>query len=189
MASPYALALAKIAEDLHAKYHLQHETDPDLAKQIKSFWKDVKEPFPGVSTPWSAVFVSASVKRAGATAAEFKFAAAHSIFVNQAIKNFDAKTGVFQGRDIASYGPQIGDIIQNNRSGNTFDFNHARAHANYVSHSAIVVETGSDSAGLYALTIGGNEHDTVRQTVVRLTPKGVVKQVASRFIAIVQNLK
>jgi hypothetical protein len=189
MPSTYALKLASVAEDLHSTFHLQHETDPGLTKAIKSFWADVGEAFPGVSVPWSAVFVSACVKRAGATKAEFKFAAAHSVFVNQAIKNADSNTGVFRGREITAHAPQIGDIIQNNRSGNTFTFKDARKKTDYPSHSAIVVETGTDSGGGFALTIGGNESDSIRQTIVRLDKNGMIKQVGSRFICVIETLK
>ena len=189
MASTYTLKLAGIAQDLHDRFHLQHETDPELTKEIKSFWKDVGDPFPGVSTPWSAVFISACVKRAGAKSSEFDFSPAHAVFVNKAIKNAIAGIGVFHGRKITEHPPQIGDIIQNNRGGNTFDFDHARKRSDYASHSAIVVETGMDSGGGFALTIGGNEGDSIRQTVVRLDKDGLIKQVGSRFICVIQTLK
>ena len=62
------------------------------------------------------------VRRAGATSAEFKFAAAHSRFVHAAIKNADSDTGVFRGFPVTDYAPRVGDIIQNNRNGNNFTF-------------------------------------------------------------------
>lgn len=144
MASKYCTDLAKICEDLHDRFHLINETDEPLRSQIKRFWQDIGLPFPGVATPWSAAFVSSCVKKAGATAAEFKFAAAHSVFVHKAIANAASNSGVFRGVDIATGKPEIGDIIQNNRGGSTFDFNFAAGHPNYQSHSAIVVETGAD---------------------------------------------
>lgn len=190
MATPFALRLASIAENLHSTHHMQNENDPRLGKEIAKFWRDTGPAFPGVSTPWSAVFVSACVKRAGATKDEFKFAAAHSVFVHKSIQNANAGTGVFRGRDIAARGPQIGDIIQNNRGGTNFNFAHARTHSQYQSHSAIVVETGTDSGGRFALTIGGNEGDSIRRTVVRLDSKGLIKQRSSNpFICVIENLK
>lgn len=190
MASAFALKLASIAEDLHTTFHMQNENDPPLGKEIARFWKDTGEKFPGVDTAWSAVFVSACVKRAGATKEEFKFSPAHAVFVNQAIKNADAGTGVFRGREITAHSPQIGDIIQNNRSGGTVDFARARKKSDYASHSAIVVETGTDSDGRFALTIGGNEGDSIRRTVVRLDSKGLIKQRATNpFICVIEDLK
>jgi hypothetical protein len=190
MASKYCTDLAKITEDQHSKFHLIHETSEPLRSQIKRYWLDLGFRFPGVGTAWSAVFVSFCVKNAGASAAEFKFAQAHALFVNKAIANANAGVGVFRSVDIATAKPEIGDIIQNNRGGNKFDFRFAAANTQYESHSAIVVETGADSAGRFALTIGGNESDSVRQTRVPLTAAGLVKQRSPNpFICVIKTLK
>jgi hypothetical protein len=134
--------------------------------------------------------VSWCVKQAGATANEFKFAMAHSVFVNQAIKNASNGTGVFQGFDISVQAPAVGDIIQHNRGGNTFDFAFAKTHTNYVSHSVIVVEIGQDNQGGFAFCIGGNESDSIRRSVVRLNAQGFIKQRSGNpFICVIKNLK
>jgi hypothetical protein len=88
---------------------------------------------------------------------EFRFAMAHSVFVNQAIKNALKGEGVFHGVDISTQPPNVGDIIQHNRGGNKFDFAFARTHTNYISHSVVVVEIGQDTLGGFAFCIGGNE--------------------------------
>ena len=189
--SEFALKLAAIAEDQHTRFHLLDEAAPELCSQIKKYWDDLRLGFTScVSVPWSAVFVSWCVKQAGATSAEFKFAAAHSVFVHKAIENARNNTGVFRGREITAHPPSVGDIIQNNRGGTTHDFAFASAHENYPSHSAIVVEIGQDSVSRYALTIGGNEGNSIRQTIVRLTPEGFITQRPSNpFICIIENLK
>ena len=130
-----------------------------MQTRIKGYWTGIGLNFPGVATPWSAVFVSTHVKKAGATAAEFKFAAAHAKFVYAAAKNAANQTGVFRAFAVTDYAPKVGDIIQNNRNGHAYDFNYAKSHSAYESHSAIVVEEGSDGAGRYVRTIGGNEGD------------------------------
>jgi hypothetical protein len=91
--------------------------------------------------PWSAVFISWCVMHAGATKAEFKFAMAHSVFGNHAIKNALKGQGVFQGFDITAQTPAVGDIVQHNRRGNNFNFAFARTHANYQSHSASLAKS------------------------------------------------
>lgn len=189
--SAFAMKLAGVAQEQHDKFHLMHEADPPLCKQIKKYASDLQlGPTDCVTEPWSALFVSWCVKTAGATAAEFKFSKAHSVFVHQAIQNADNGTGVFRGFDITAQAPAVGDIIQNNRKGNKFDFAFARAKEHYDSHSAIVVEVGHDSEGGFALTVGGNEGNSVRQTVVRLTPQGFIRQrTNSPFICVVKNLK
>jgi hypothetical protein len=191
MATPFTMQLAAVAEEQHRIFHLLDEADPILCKQIKKYWTDLRLGFEScVSVPWSAVFVSWCVKKAGASAAEFKFAAVHSVFVFEAIKNGINGTGVFRGVDITADTPAVGDIIQNNRGGTHHDFAFAKTHKNYASHSAIVVETGNDALGRYALTIGGNEGNSVRQTVIRLNQQGFIKQrVNNPFICLVKDLK
>jgi hypothetical protein len=189
--SAFARKLALIAEEQHDRFHLMDEGDPLLCKQIRKYWAELDLGFEScVKVAWSAVFVSWCVKQAGATSDEFRFASAHSVFVHKAIKNQLNGTGVFRGRRITEYAPQVGDIIQNNRTGTTHGYDFARQNVEYASHSAIVAEVGSDSAGGFALTIGGNEGDSIRRKVVRLTSKGLVKQRPNNpFICIIQNLK
>lgn len=189
--SQFARKVASIAEEQHAKFQFTNEADPLLCKQIKKWTQDIGFGFTSCTdVPWSAVFVSWCVKQAGATKAEFKFAMAHSVFVNQAIKNAVNGTGVFRGFDISAEPPGVGDIIQHNRGGNKFDFAFAKTHTNYVSHSAIVVEVGQDTQGGFAFCIGGNESDSVRRSVVRLNSEGFIKQRdGNPFICVIKDLK
>jgi hypothetical protein len=189
MASAFCIKLAKIAEEQHSKFHLIQEDDEPLRSQIKRYWTGIGLAFPGVGTPWSAVFISWCVKQAGATSAEFLFHQAHSRFVHKAIDNAVNGVGVFHGVDVATAKPEVGDIIQNNR-GNSFNFAFAKANKAYNSHSAIVVETGTDTLGRFALTIGGNESDSIRRVRVPLTPAGTIKQrTRNPFICVIKTLK
>jgi len=189
--SQFARKVASIAEEQHAKFQFTNEADPLLCKQIKKWTQDIGFAFTSCTdVPWSAVFVSWCVKQAGATKAEFKFAMAHSVFVNQAIKNAVNGTGVFRGFDISAEPPGVGDIIHQNRGGNKFDFAFAKTHTNYLSHSVIVVEVGQDTQGGFAFCIGGNESDSVRQSVVRLNSQGFIKQRdGNPFICVIKDLK
>lgn len=189
--SPFGVTLASVAVDQHDRFHMKNEADPALCGQIRRYWEDLGLGFSScVSVPWSAVFVSWCVREAGATAAEFRFAAAHSVFVHAAIEDATNGTGVFHGVDVKASPPNVGDIIQNNRGGTSHDFAFAKTHAFYTSHSAIVVQVAQDGGGPFAVTIGGNESDSVRRTIVRLTPEGFVRQRASNpYIAIIRTLK
>ena len=192
MPTKYASSLAKLAETEFDNFNGYHETTPKMAARIKTFWKALGLHFPGVSTPWSAVFVSYFVKTAGATAAEFSFSPSHAVFVHQAIQNEVHSIGVFRGKKLASYAPKIGDIVQNNRNGNSYDYNFASANTAYQSHSAIVVEEGVDGNGRYVRAIGGNESDTVGQHIIRLNSGGLIVQPkadVSRYICVIANLK
>ena len=188
--SKFAKKLASTAQGQFDQFHLIDENDPPLSGQIKKYWTTLGLDFPGVEEPWSAVFVSFCVKTAGASAAEFKFAAAHSVFVHKAIQNASRGTGVFRGVKITDQPVAVGDIVQNNRQGNDFDFNFAKANTDYKSHSAIVISVGEDARGKFAFTIGGNESDSIRMKRVTLNPDGTIKQRStSSYICLVKNLK
>lgn len=190
MASAFARKLATLAQEQHDTYHMENEADPKLSKQIKKYWTDLKFKFPGVATPWSAVFVSWCVRTAGATKLEFLASARHAEFVYWAIQNAKAGTGLFRGYDITAYAPKVGDIIQNNRNKNKFTFAHAAKSQQYESHSALVTEMGEDANGRYALTIGGNESDSIRRAVVHLDAKGfIIQRPKNQFISVIENLK
>lgn len=189
--SAFARRLASIAQEQHSKFQFTNEADPALCKQIKKWTEEIGANFVSCTKQaWSAVFVSWCVKQAGATAAEFKFSKAHSVFVHQAIQNARNGTGVFHGLEISAHPPNVGDIIQNNRKGNRFNFEFARTHKQYESHSVIVVEVGQDTDGRFAFCIGGNESDSVRRSVVRLDAQGFIKQRAGNpFICVIRTLK
>lgn len=188
MPTAFQKKLATIAQQQFDKFHLLREGQDPLASQIKVYWKDLGFSFPGVDTPWSAVFVSWCVKQAGATKQQFLFSPAHSQFVFQAIANTSAGTGVFRGHPTSEYAPKLGDILHNNRSGNSFDFAFAKTHKSYESHSAIVMEVGVDTKGRYLRTIGGNESDSVGMKEVRLDAKGFIKNASGLYISVIETL-
>lgn len=188
--SAFEQRLATVTRGEYDTFRFQSENDPGLAARIKLYWNGIGLTFPGVGTAWSAVFVSWCVKRAGADATEFKFSPQHSVFVNWAIANAEAKRGLFRAFPIAECAPSVGDIIHNNRDGNSFDFAFASSHTSYASHSAIVVDTGHDASGRFATTIGGNESDSIRRKRVALNGDGLIVQRAqSPFICVIQTLK
>ena len=187
--SPFARRLAAIAQQQYDAYHTMTEQSPALAKQIERYWRDLGLAFPGVGTPWSAVFVSWCVRQAGATSAEFRFATMHSVFIHAAIRNAVNQTGVFRAYPVAHRAPQIGDIVQNNRGSGKFTYDHAAKNQYYPSHSAIVVERGTDAKGGYIVTVGGNESNSVRRKPVRLDANGRISNPTGAYICVIQNLK
>ena len=191
--SSFARRLALVAQGQHDRFRFVNEADPQLCGQIKKWTEDIGSAFVSCTSndhPWSAVFVSWCVKEAGATSSEFTFSKRHSVFVHSAIQNAINGRGVFHGLEISVHPPNVGDIIQNNRGGSRFTFEHARTHSQYKSHSVIVVEIGHDSEGPFAFCIGGNEGDAIRRTVVRLTPQGFIRQRGRNpFICVIKTLK
>lgn len=187
MATPFSKKLATIAQDQHRRFGLLRENQDPLSTQIRQYWQDLNLSFPGVSVAWSAVFVSWCMKQAGATRAQFGFSARHGDFIHAAIANANAGQGAFLGRRVSQYAPKVGDLLHNNRSGNHFDFDFASTHKKYESHSAIVVETGTDNRGRYLWTIGGNEGDSVGIKEVRLGANGLVKNASGLYISVVET--
>jgi hypothetical protein len=184
--STFTKKLAALAEGQYNQFHWYHEGDQPLKGQIGKYWSENNWQVQPVSTAWSAAFVSWCVRKAGALPTEFRFDPMHSTFVYDAIKTPRAYRGV----DFNALPIEVGDILQNNRSGQAFDFAYAQAHASYTSHSAIVIEVGADSGGPYALTVGGNEADSVGRKRVSLTSAGKVKvRVDSPYIALLKCLK
>jgi Rv2525c-like, glycoside hydrolase-like domain/Uncharacterized protein conserved in bacteria (DUF2272) len=189
-ASLFVNELVGIAREQFETFHQFSENDPPLRSQIRRFWEEIGFTFPGVETPWSAVLISWCVKTAGATESEFRPSTAHSRFVFRAIQNQNQGVGVFRGRRLDEYRPAVGDILHNNRGGQRLTYDFAAAHEAYESHSAIIVELGSNAEGPFAKTIGGNEGDTIGLKRVPLTDDGFVKQRdANPYICIIQDLK
>lgn len=186
----FAKELVRLALVEFNRYSRVKEYESPLSSQIRRYWTDLGFNFESTSVPWSAVFISWLVKKAGATSSEFKFSAAHSGFVYHAIKENGLPRPAFIGRPVADYVPKIGDIIHNNRGGRSYDFEYAASHWQYKSHSAIVVELGSDRLGRYALTVGGNESDSVRKNRVALNANGTIRQLNyNPYIAVLENVK
>ena len=184
--SEFAMKVATAARGQHDAFHLIDENDEPLRSQIRRYWQAVGQPFPGVETPWSAVFVSFCVEQAGAAPDEFALSSQHSVFVFRAINH----PAAFRGVPVDEDAVRVGDIIQNNRGGTRHDFAFAKAHSDYPSHSAIVVARGEDHLGKFALTIGGNESDSIRRARVQLQDDGAIRQRASNpFICLLKNLK
>lgn len=190
MATVFEAALASAALAEHARYGGLDEDTDAMGARIRAYYAGLGFPFASVSVPWSAVFVSWCVKQAGATRDEFLFSPQHSQFVHRAITDAATRRGVFRGVRFDEAQPTVGDLIQWNQPGNAYDFAHAEAHESYPSHSAIVVATGEDASGRFAMTVGGNEADTVGRSRIGLTAAGLVRQRARQaFISLVQTLK
>ena len=189
-AGSFAQRVAASAEGEFGLVRQTHETDPPLRQRIEAYWTELGLAFNSVNVAWSAVFISWNVLKAGATKANFSFDPRHSKFVHDAIVGTNPQPA-FAARRPGEYTPKIGDIIQNNRDGNSFDFDHARQSDDYESHSAIVVEVGVAPGGeRFAMTIGGNENDSVRRRSVPLDSSGKVIQKGNNFfICILENLK
>jgi len=169
----FASKLAKVAKGEYALYGGLDEDDSPLLDRIKEYYQHLG--FDYKDEAWSAVFVSFCVKSAGATKENFSFARRHSEFVHDAI-NGNNTAPAFVGLPLNERAVNVGDIIANNRNDNSFDFDYAKNHEGYLSHSAVVIARGVDDNGKFAYTVGGNELHSVRRKRVSLNADGTVKQ-------------
>lgn len=122
-------------------------------------------------TPWSAAAISFMVRNAGPAYRHFRFAAAHSKFVNHAINaRFDNDERVpFWGYRLDEVQPQIGDIIcrDNPNHAPEVDFDTAHHLDAYRSHTDIIMQI--DSANNKIIAVGGNVSHSVKIAEYDLT--------------------
>lgn len=192
-------AVVAVAKAEFARFHGIDEGDEPLRSHIADYYEAAGgsrslDPTSD-SNPWSAAFVSFCMKQGGATAAQFRFNMAHSVYVHAAIANAIAGTGVFRGHRITEYAPKFGDLIHHNRSGGHLSFDFARDNMFYASHSAIVVDFEIRDGVRHAITIGGNEGiaggtGTVGMKAFPLRADGLLNQAAIgvQLISVVENL-
>ena len=140
-------------------------------------------------TPWSAAAISFMVRNAGDAYAGFRFAAAHSKFINQAIvARFDQDRSVpFWGFRLDEIRPQIGDIIcrDNPNFAPSVDFEVARQLDSFRSHTDVVMSIDRERNKIIA--IGGNVSDSVRIATYDLTHGNFADDTRNTF-AILRNM-
>ncbi len=195
-AVPPVVPVAKAEFD---RFHGIDEGDEPLRSRIADYYEAAGgsrnlDPTSN-DNPWSAAFVSFCMKQGGATAAQFRFNMAHSVYIHAAIANAMANAGVFRGHRITEYAPRLGDLIHHNRSGGHLDFEFARDNLFYASHSAIVVDFETRSGVRHAITVGGNEGiaggtGTVGKKAFPLRADGLLNQasIGVKLISVVENL-
>ncbi|MES0038854.1 DUF2272 domain-containing protein [Mesorhizobium sp. M0046] len=162
IAAPKEALFAKVIAEW-TRFNKGHSSEEDQPYDgyVHEMWQAIALNYWGHSTypdgrdvPWSAAFVSWVVRKGGAKYAAFKFNASHSVFSNDAIRArvVEQENKPYWAYRIQEQRPEIGDIIHRNRSGGTFSYEYAENHANFESHSDVVVEV----RGLVARVIGGN---------------------------------
>lgn len=171
------LKAAQYEWDLWNLPTVKKESSSSMESTLRKYWEEgAGSKFPGYSTPWSAVFISYLMKKAGA-GKDFPYSASHHTYIVQSIKNKLLGTGVFQGYKMNEAKPEIGDLLAFPRqSGVTYD-----TTKYYSSHTDLVIAHNGD----HLITIGGNLSNTVKKTKVDLDANGYVKN--PKYIAVIKN--
>jgi Uncharacterized protein conserved in bacteria (DUF2272) len=188
-------ALVAVARDQYQRYHGMEEANEPMLSRIKGYWDELKAEagneftFTSATTvPWSAVFVCWCLKQAGVTNAQFRFSRQHSVYIHAAIARANATPQQnYPALDAQNYVPVPGDIIHWNRNGGTVTYAGAGGNNDYESHCVIVVDLGQDNQGPCAITVGGNENDSVGQTRLPLSTDGrLVPRSGNPYISIIK---
>jgi hypothetical protein len=187
-------SVVAIAKNEFDRFHGFKEGQEPLRSRIADYYEAAGgsrnlDPTLNVNA-WSAAFVSFCVKQSKATSSQFAFSMQHSVFVHAAIANANANRGVFRGHRVTEYAPKLGDLIHHNRDGSSLaDFEFAQTHADYPSHSAIVIDFDTHNGGRRAGTMGGNESNSVGQSFFALDASGFLDQtkIAQKLICVVEN--
>ena len=154
------------------------------SKYVGEFWSELRIDLDGTDrdTPWSAVFISWCVRKAGGYTG-FKYSAAHSKYAHQAIRRkLDGVNGPFWGYRITEVKPSLGDIICRPRSGSRITYNFASEQDAFKSHCDIVVRITKN----YIVTIGGNLGHSVKRYNYSLNNRGFIAA-STKVYAIMKN--
>lgn len=164
---------------------------PPYSGYVGEMWNAIGINLDGTDkdTPWSAAAVSFFVKNAGNAYKKFNFAAAHSKFVNHAIKARESKNtkAPFWGYRLHEIRPNIGDIVA--RDNPSFPpevtYEIAAKIDSYRSHTDVIVHV--DSAQRRAIAIGGNVSDSVGLSYYDLAPGDFLDNTKHTF-ALLRNM-
>jgi len=142
----------------------------EFVARVGVFWASIGIDLDGADrdVPWSAAFISWAVKNAGPSYDGFRFAAAHSRYVNRAIIRREAGDDhPYWGMRIQEHKPALGDMVCRWRQ-SPVTYDQARASDRFKSHCDIVVKIEDGKV----FTIGGNVSHSVRHTRYEINSSG-----------------
>ena len=139
---------------------------------------------------WSALTVSYIMKNAGFSRKQFKFSAAHHVYIRKSVADKKDKnmSATYWGYRIGDVAPEVGDIVGAAGWGNV-PYDEAQAYYdrtdNYTSHADIVVDVRSGEIDV----IGGNVSESVTKKTLRTNAKGIlVDKTFSWFVVMKRRL-
>lgn len=170
-----ALISAAVKEWLRFERGDKFEFDNPQLKYVGEYWSKIGLNLDGRyrDQPWSAAFISFVARSAGYS--NFKFAAAHSTYVYDAVDKRRANdaTAPFWGFDVNEHKPQLGDLVCRGRGGVSITSMSSLPSGGFKSHCDIVVDVKDTEVR----TLGGNVSDSVSVTSYPLNSNGFLRQV------------
>ena len=182
-----ALVAAAVAQWVRFKFGQGKEAEDPFFRFIGEMWTAIGFTHDGqdVDIPWSAAAISFMVRQASNQAPkyqQFKFAASHSRYINDAIRNAGKSAAPFWGLRLHERRPELGDIIVRSRE-QPITFELAAASDSFKSHGDIVVGIRPDEV----IALGGNVSDSVAITRYAKTPAGFVDASKGVFALLANN--
>lgn len=160
----------------------KRETQETYWQRVGDYWQSIGKNYTGKNTnqPWSAAFISWSMKEAGA-GDDFKYSIRHSTYITDAIANrkegrLDAP---FVGYKVSEYAPQEGDLVCYSRA-SWVSYN---TTGNYPSHCDVVVSAAIDEIEV----IGGNVTNSVSKKILKVDSEGKVADTGYSWFAVLKN--
>jgi hypothetical protein len=161
------------------------ETDRSQVGIVGEYWQALGLNLDGNDTdqPWSAAFISFVARAAGYTS--FKFAAAHSTYVHDAVdrRNANDASAPFWGFNVGDHKPQLGDLVCRSRSNTQITSMDSIPAGGFKSHCDIIIEIRDTEVR----TLGGNVDDSVSITTYSLNDSGFLKSGSTRVYGILRN--
>lgn len=161
------------------------ETDRSQVGIVGEYWQALELNLDGndTDTPWSAAFISFVVRTAGYS--NFKFAAAHSTYVHDAVdkRNANDASAPFWGFNVGDHKPLLGDLVCRSRSNTQITSIDSLPTGGFKSHCDIIIEIRDTEVR----TLGGNVDDSVSITTYSLNNSGFLKSGSTRVYGILRN--
>lgn len=184
-----ALVAQAFKQWLRFEKGLGKENAEPFFKFVGEMWKAIGQNLDGKDTdiPWSAAAISFMVRGAAATVpayGKFKFAAAHSKYIHDAISKRSATDAgaPFWGFQLFEAKPQIGDIVGRWREVPR-TYQDAAMSDSFKSHTDVIVSVAPD----FILGIGGNIGDSVGITRYPKEPSGHLSGVGGAIVLMVNR--
>lgn len=168
------------------------ESEDGYWQRIEKYWSegvgikyiDSVEEVSSPNNPWSAVFISWVMKKAGA-GNQFKYNPSHSVYIRDAIKNrkknvSDAGFKAYKKNEVS---PEVGDLICKARAGDENWVNYDTT-TDYKSHCDLVVAKRVNEIDI----IGGNVSNSVTRQTLKLDDNGKVEDTSRPWFVVIKNL-
>jgi len=180
-----ALISAAVKEWLRFKRGDKFEFDDPQFKYVGEYWSNIGQTHTGLNRgqPWSAAFISFVAQTAGYS--NFKFAAAHSTYVYDAVdkRGTGDTTAPFWSFDVNEHKPQLGDLVCRGRDGVSITSMSSLPTGGFKSHCDIVV----DIKDTEVRTLGGNVNQSVSMTSYPLNSAGFLRNVGGVYGVLKNN--